>query len=479
MDKTEGNTVAKRRYSKKVLSVCAVIILMIAGCIWLNMYYYNEVQSSLMQQTYSDLKKENERAESYLSGRIKAKIEWLDIIAAFCDMPDGSGDENWRQIIDRYKNEKFQFGIADANGTLYFAAGNTVDVSGKDYYQRVMMGERVVSQVLKNDFGNQDGVVMAVPIIRNDEIIGAVCLEYTTLELGEYINDSKMSESGANLVFDKSGEVTASYPGMESFDTVYDMLAKMDYKEEGVLEKLKEDVKEGRSGYAVYYNNNKMRLIYYAPADIKDWTILSLVVTDSYETTIDEIRFLSAASLIGTIIMLAVIAVLTVYVVGQRRKEMQVVSTDALTGVLTREAARKLVEQKLRKGYEKGNYACIFMDIDDFKKINDTYGHDRGDRVLIEAGEILKRCIKRNDIVCRYGGDEFCVWVNSARTQEEIEALAEDILAAFRGTKLIHVCLGIALRGMGEKNYDLIVKRADEALYCAKRQGKNRYCIKK
>lgn len=479
MDKAKGNSVAKRRYSKKILSVCTVIIVLIGGCIWLNMFYYKEVQSSLMQQTYSDLKKENERAESYLSGRIKAKIEWLDIIAAFCDMPDGSGNENWRQVIERYKNEKFRFGIADDRGTLYYAADNTLDVSGKDYYQRVMKGERVVSQVLKNDYSNQDSIVMAVPIIRDDKIIGAVCLEYTTLELGEYINDSKMSEAGANLVFDKSGELTASYPGMEDFATVYDMLATMQYKEEGILEKLRDDVEQGRSGYAVYYNNNKMRLIYYAPADIKDWTMLSLVVTDSYETTIDEIRFLSAASLIGTVFMLAVVAVLTVYVFGQRRREMQVANTDALTGVLTRDAARKLVEQRLHKGYEKGSYACIFMDIDDFKNINDTYGHDRGDRVLIEAGEILKRCMKRNDIVCRYGGDEFCVWVSSARDQKELEDLAEDILAAFRETKLIHVCLGIAMRGVGETNYDLIVKRADDALYSAKRQGKNRYCIKK
>ena len=53
----------------------------------------------------------------------------------------------------------------------------------------------------------------------------------------------------------------------------------------------------------------------------------------------------------------------------------------------------------------------MFLDIDHFKEINDTYGHDAGDRVLIESGAILKRCLRNTDIVSRYGGDEFCIWV--------------------------------------------------------------------
>lgn len=65
-------------------------------------------------------------------------------------MPDGSGNENWWQIAERYQGDHFKFGIADDRGNLYYGTDRSMDISDRDYYQRVMKGERVVSQVQKD-----------------------------------------------------------------------------------------------------------------------------------------------------------------------------------------------------------------------------------------------------------------------------------------------------------------------------------------
>lgn len=119
-------------------------------------------------------------------------------------------------------------------------------------------------------------------------------------------------------------------------------------------------------------------------------------------------------------------------------------------------------------------YSVVIVDIDRFKEINDTYGHARGDTVIVEFSQFLKSSVRSSDIVVRYGGDEFvCVMPNSKRSDAEL--VYNRILQQCKGKKFgeldITVSAGIASHPDDAKDFNTLLKIADEALYDAKRSG--------
>ena len=135
------------------------------------------------------------------------------------------------------------------------------------------------------------------------------------------------------------------------------------------------------------------------------------------------------------------------------------------------------MEHGLKAGGKNRFYACMFLDIDDFKKINDTFGHHKGDLVLVQAGQILNSCTRQEDVIVRFGGDEFCIWLYGMRGRKQPEAIAQRIINAFRLSGKVHASIGITLIEEEETEYDAILKRADQALYQAKGKGKNQFAV--
>ncbi|MGQ9671286.1 MAG: GGDEF domain-containing protein [Desulfosoma sp.] len=167
------------------------------------------------------------------------------------------------------------------------------------------------------------------------------------------------------------------------------------------------------------------------------------------------------------------------------REALRVQATrDALTGTYNRGAAyQRLVEEVDRAVREKQPLSLLMMDIDHFKKINDTYGHLVGDHVLKETVARVQSVIRSYDIVGRFGGEEFLVVLPHADTDFAI-AVAERIRAAvsnrpiLSGSVAVSVTLsaGVAT-ARGPSVPDALIQSADEALYLAKRTGRNRVCV--
>jgi len=156
---------------------------------------------------------------------------------------------------------------------------------------------------------------------------------------------------------------------------------------------------------------------------------------------------------------------------------------DPLTKAYNRKALDKKLNEILKKGQNKKLDLCIaIVDIDNFKEINDAYGHLVGDFVLIKLVQIMKKLIRTSDNVFRYGGDEFVIVFNRANINVAVKSV-ERILNKLRNTKLkykddfikITVSAGITEHHIKD-NIETIIKRADEALYKAKKE-KNLYKV--
>ena len=152
---------------------------------------------------------------------------------------------------------------------------------------------------------------------------------------------------------------------------------------------------------------------------------------------------------------------------------------DSLTEMLNRRAFMDLAGRERSRGRRAG-LPCSFLmlDLDYFKQVNDEYGHQAGDRVLVEFAALVKSCLRAEDLVCRYGGEEFCVMLPGTGAPAARE-IAERIRAAAASRPLgglpqaTTASIGISVSGGPADSLDAAISRADGALYAAKRAGRN------
>jgi diguanylate cyclase (GGDEF)-like protein/PAS domain S-box-containing protein len=174
-----------------------------------------------------------------------------------------------------------------------------------------------------------------------------------------------------------------------------------------------------------------------------------------------------------------------------KSEELEKISLlDGLTQISNRRCfdlqLEKLYKDSLRHSY---NLAVMMIDVDHFKLYNDNYGHAEGDKTLIRVAKALKNTIKRpNDFVARYGGEEFSIILEDIH-EEGVKIIAEELLKSIKNLKIKHefsdtneiitISIGISILDNRVISKEELLKESDEALYYAKRKGRNQYYIKK
>lgn len=156
---------------------------------------------------------------------------------------------------------------------------------------------------------------------------------------------------------------------------------------------------------------------------------------------------------------------------------------DSLTGIYNRQAFKELVAAELARKEAKRR-ALLMIDLDNFKAVNDTFGHISGDEVLKDVAGRIQAVFRGEDIVARLGGDEFCVFVTRAMPKDIVVARAGQLAGKLdilieKEDKVIHLSasIGIAYSDDCGLDYEKLYKSADVAQYYAKNHGKNCFCI--
>ncbi|MCK5736733.1 MAG: GGDEF domain-containing protein, partial [Spirochaetaceae bacterium] len=159
---------------------------------------------------------------------------------------------------------------------------------------------------------------------------------------------------------------------------------------------------------------------------------------------------------------------------------------DMLTGLLNRHSWNIAADTELIRLSRHNRFASvIYLDLDYFKKVNDTYGHAAGDKVLMSVGEILKAGVRRPDLVGRYGGEEFVIFLPESNPEgalEVAERLRADLEAAVieSGGKRIPLTGSFGVSGClitADINLETLVNQADKALFEAKHAGRNKVSL--
>ena len=237
-----------------------------------------------------------------------------------------------------------------------------------------------------------------------------------------------------------------------------------------------------RAGVAV---NESFRVLMRSPADI---TVLE---GPSWWTPAHALMLLGLA-LTVTLFVLGWVVILrrrVEFQASQLRQSEQrfrhLAEHDTLTGL----ASRMVLEDQLKDAMERARrhndgLALMMVDLDYFKQINDTFGHQAGDEVLRETAGRLLKAVRATDTVVRLGGDEFIVLLSEIRDTDAVELVAANLVASLSlpirvvGVEIpVSVSIGVGTALPGETDPEEILRRADAALYCAKDRGRHCYQI--
>lgn len=201
------------------------------------------------------------------------------------------------------------------------------------------------------------------------------------------------------------------------------------------------------------------------------WTMHSF----QFGATIDMLAFMRVLGLRTKALQAAIIHART-----ERDNMHSLAHTDPLTGLPNRRSLNAAISEAIKHAKPEKILAVYMLDLDGFKQVNDQYGHDVGDELLIAVAARLRRNLRDTDIVSRLGGDEFVVMSSGLHSTRQAQELGEKLLKAFNyafvlseQTCRVGLTVGFALAPMDGHDCNSLLKRADAAMYSGKQSGKN------
>jgi diguanylate cyclase (GGDEF)-like protein len=220
----------------------------------------------------------------------------------------------------------------------------------------------------------------------------------------------------------------------------------------------------------------------YSLGDVRGGISISLDIEELENKIRHNTMTIVVAGIVSTLLLLGLIYYLMSRLIKKLEEARQMIEEIAITDQLTEVFNRRHIMSRLEEEFEqvkrlKKNVSCIMADIDNFKHINDSYGHLVGDQVLKAISHRIRNTVRAYDILGRYGGEEFLI-IMPDTTLEEARGLAERIRIRVKEEKVntttVTMSLGVVCVEESDRSLDDIIRRADQNLYSAKKAGKDR-----
>lgn len=469
-----------KRYRLSAFIYIAMILTLLISSVFSFIRYRANVNHIIEDRVHDELKKYTSQSVELVNYIIDDYFRQLDILAELCSSSNPDTRDSLLETLQKMNTERsyVDFAIIDKEGMLYDGS-NIQDVSSSVYFQNAIKGARYISKISRDKLNPTDYIVFAIPIYIDDKVDGVVASRYEIEEFMELISNTQFEGKGTIMIMAEDGTMVSGYEGMENYENLYDALSvpEFHYDDEDVMQEFKENVEHNISGFFRYLgSNNKYRYVYYQPIDREGWTMISLVMAESLQNQYNEITQQSYLLMIVNIIIFLGITLL-MWQLYRKIKQAAIESQlDPLTETYNKVSAKAICESYLKYSGKEKKHACFFLDIDNFKDINDTYGHECGDIIIKDFSTALKSLFRSSDIISRFGGDEFFIFMKETPSMHLIEQKAKEIGDCLRDhDPSATISIGIALYPQDGSTYAQLQKHADEALYKAKELHRDTY----
>lgn len=468
----------KKIKARSTIFITIVLCLLLTSIFSL-FYYQTSIHRTILTKSQKDLKNFNTQSIELFNYIIDDYFRQLEIITTLSVHISLEGQDHLIELVKKINQEKpyLNFAIISKDGILNDGFSSK-DVHEKSYFTRAMAGEKVLAKVLKNEINDNEAILFALPIHNGDTIDGVAIARYETTAFMELIGNSQFQGKGATMIMAQDGSIICGYQGMENYTTLYEALKKFEFYDQEALNTMQETVNKGDSGFLSYFENKKDRYLYYQPIGKEGWYMISLVMASGLYNQYQEIANISYAILFGNVILYGIMLVFIYLTYRELRKVFRENQRDPLTRTYNKVSAKALSESYLKESEQTDCHACFFLDIDDFKAVNDTYGHKCGDEMILYCTDVLTSNFRRSDVISRFGGDEFFILMRDVKDEDYIRLKAQNLLDHFaRNTYHATISIGISLYPKHGTSYEELLSHADVALYDAKSKGKRSYSI--
>ena len=301
-----------------------------------------------------------------------------------------------------------------------------------------------------------------IPLYIGSECYGVIGMDIDFSLLQKMIDSIKIYNTGYAFLLD-SDQKLMLYPNISIYTPISDM-------ENGSMVNLFTSSNIGRNDLSYTYQGKSMNA---AVRKLDNGMIL--VLSAPISEIFRDSNMLTNKIILAAILSLLVVTLTSLFVISRM---LRPAITDALTDVSNRQAFLATVNDLISSG-RSGNYAFVMLDLDHFKEVNDTKGHDAGDCAIRQTALILKRVFSANDVIGRFGGDEFLLFMQNIERPVVEKRLQEFQEVLKQGGELYHepleCSIGIVYTDDVRLTSDELLTKVDTALYKAKENGRNRW----
>lgn len=383
--------------------------------------------------------------------------------------------------------------LADETGSGFKNDGQKINLSEESYFANDSFEHQYYAYTTENVTGTA-AIVSVIPIKKNNKPKLFMYMYYPVEQINNLFYDFSLYGHSVMLFSLENNEI-ANSDGITSSEFIGDNTRLLDVLGGTEIDSRLKDVEKRmlnrKTGDIKLNTHSIFNYAIYVPLGINEWYI-TMVINDDYITNQIALKLEDTRNLISTLSTILVIFVITIIVFAvitrlkysEHNKSLETkADTDLLTDLYNKMATERKIKQYI--DCKENEQAIMFvLDIDNFKKINDTRGHAFGDEVLRAIAVRLQTAFRTNKIVGRTGGDEFIVFIKNISDEEVIEKEIKKLEHVFHNFTTgeyvkyaVTASIGCAIYPKDAHTFEDLYKAADSALYTAKNRGKNQIAM--
>lgn len=474
----------------KNLSIIPFAVAAAVLCISLSMFHFKNQVNSYID---IDMRSQIEAIRNNSTGLVRNEMNYLKRLTASAAQLMSKSQVRTDQDILRLLEEYAQ--SSDLVRSLFVTLDGHVYTNyngylGQNQSQTSIDGiplseiqSPVFSQPFYSDELNELIFGVVCPLTLGDKK-GVLVSSYNVIQFHELLKSDFIGGTAEIGIINNQGKVVIG-KDISDFDiNIFEGLSKVHFSNASA-EAMQADLANGKSGFSSYCVGDVERYCSYAPIGLNDWYIIVIVKELSLRSSLIQLEKHGLQLTFElVVIMIALLFVIITARYGEQKKVRTILQKaamyDGLTGIYNRSTAEAEITHFLELENKKNSSAMMIIDIDNFKSINDNWGHIFGDLVLKECALRMKEFYQEEAIIGRMGGDEFVVLLKDYPGEQEMNEKLDRFINNFQVAgdshkKRITVSVGIALSCSGGLTFMEMYQQADASLYRAKQQGKGRY----